>query len=85
MLAMFREDALPVQALDGDRLTAVVKRVAEFAASVGARRPGTAEILDAFKASLRLGIAPGTPEWTTLTRVLLFKEPGNPDVPKVRP
>jgi MoxR-like ATPase len=85
MAAMFREDGRPVPALDGDRLAAVVKRVGELATSVAARRPGTAEILDAFKACTRLNIVPGTPEWTTLTRVLLFKEPGNPDAPKVRP
>jgi MoxR-like ATPase len=85
MAAMYREAGELVPALDGPRLAAIVQRLGELSGSLAVRRPGTAEILDAFKASLRLGILPGSDDWTTLTRVLLFKEPGNPDAPKARP
>jgi|JI6StandDraft_1071083.scaffolds.fasta_scaffold134175_2 MoxR-like ATPase len=49
-----------------------------------ARRPGTAEILDAFKACVELGISADADLWPTLTRVLLFKDASNPDVGKDR-
>jgi len=48
---------------------------------VATRRPGTAEVLDAYKASLKLGLNANSSEWQTLTRVLLHKQAGNPDAP----
>jgi MoxR-like ATPase len=79
--AMYRDEGKPVPALDGVLLAAIVKRLGELNTSAAMRKPGTAEILDAFKASLQLAIAPASDDWATLTRVLLFKEPGNPDAP----
>jgi MoxR-like ATPase len=43
------------------------------------RRPGTAELLDAVRASAALGYDEGSEHWKLLTRSLLYKEPGNPD------
>jgi MoxR-like ATPase len=44
------------------------------------RRPGTAEFLDAVRAILALGYDQASEHWKLLTRSLLFKEMGNPDV-----
>ncbi len=62
---------------------AIVQRLDQLAASPGTRRAGTAEILDAYHACVELGIGATADEWKLLTRVLLFKEPGNPDAPQV--
>jgi MoxR-like ATPase len=77
--ARTRNKAIPE--LGEDALATFVARVEELAPAVGSlgRRPGTAEILDALKAAYDLGIAPGTSDWKTLTRVLLYKDSGNPD------
>jgi len=67
--------------LDKKVLAGIVARVKMLADGLGpmGRRPGTAEILDALKAAVALGIGPDSDDWLRLTRVLLYKESGNPD------
>lgn len=63
---------------DTELLSAIVKRIDELAPKVETatyRRAGTAEILDAFKACLKLGFKVGTSEWNALTAMLLSKDP----------
>jgi MoxR-like ATPase len=68
-------------------LTKIVTRVDELSSSLAplARRPGTAEILDALKACVELALLPDTGDWRTLTRLLLHKESGNPDAKRETP
>lgn len=79
--ALAQEKQRPPLAVDPRLLAAVVKRVDALAGEPGRgiRRPGTAEILDAVKACIELKIDPGAELWQTLTRLLLYKEAGNPD------
>ena len=52
-----------------DRLRVLIGRPGQ-----AARRPGTAEILDALRACIELSIGLESPHWETLTRTLLQKE-----------
>lgn len=81
LATMVRDEGIAEATLaDPGILKAIVERVEELAKAVAAmRRPGTAEILDAFKASVKLGITPESSEWKLLTQVLLYKESGAPD------
>lgn len=88
-----RGQAPPPPPLDEVLLEAVVERVQALAAASAAptRRAGTAEILDAFLACLELGIGPPDRdsaaddprriEWEAITRVVLYKDLGDPDAP----
>ncbi|HEY4239699.1 MAG TPA: MoxR family ATPase [Kofleriaceae bacterium] len=58
---------------DPQLLREVVARVGTLGSGL-ARSAGTAEILDAFKAAIELGIDAKHPQWELLTRVLLYKE-----------
>ena len=84
LTAMYRGKPMPPPPLDINLLDEIVKRGEQLMKDLpgGARRPGTAEILDAFKACLELRIDSASPAWQTLTRVLLYKETGNPDAKK---
>jgi len=72
----------PQLTADPALLEKLVARVADLTNKLafGARRSGTAEILDALRATISLKISPEDPAWEVLTRVLLYKEAGNPDV-----
>lgn len=71
-----RDRETPV-AFDPALLRAVTARAQTLSkhAPGGTRRAGTAEILDAFKAAVQLGITSTSPYWEALTNVLLYKEP----------
>lgn len=67
--------------LDTKLLDQILLRIEELTSERAglSRRPGTAEILDALKACIELQIDASASLWKTLTRVLLYKEAGNPD------
>lgn len=75
--ALYQEKKTSTPPLDVELLDQIVERV-DALTSPAVRRPGTAEILDAFKACMELGITSSSPDWKTLTSVLLYKEPGSP-------
>lgn len=77
LTAMFANRPEKAPGLDTELLSAIVKRIDDLAPKIETttyRRAGTAEILDAFKACLKLHLQVGTSEWNTLTAVLLSKD-----------
>jgi MoxR-like ATPase len=76
-----------VPTLDANLVNRLVARAKDLTTKLtpailpSTRRPGTAELLDAMKACIDLNLTSEDDDWKTLTRVLLYKEPGNPDRP----